>query len=54
MKQVHIEIKGLTMAYDDFIIQQDLNFNIYSYGTLLQHNIYYDSSNILGTGICSY
>ncbi len=29
MKQVHIEIKGLTMAYDDFIIQQDLNFNIY-------------------------
>jgi phospholipid/cholesterol/gamma-HCH transport system ATP-binding protein len=29
MKQVHIEVKGLTMAYDDFIIQQDLNFKIH-------------------------
>ncbi|OQK15737.1 polyamine ABC transporter ATP-binding protein [Methyloprofundus sedimenti] len=29
MKQVHIEVKNLTMAYGDFIIQQDLNFSIY-------------------------
>ena len=29
MKQVHIEVKGLTMAYDDFIIQQDLDFKIH-------------------------
>ncbi len=29
LKQVHIEVKDLTMAYDDFIIQQQLNFKIY-------------------------
>ena len=29
MTQVHIEVKGLTMAYDDFIIQQQLNFSIH-------------------------
>ncbi len=28
-KEVHIEVKDLTMAYDDFIIQQQLNFKIY-------------------------
>lgn len=29
MTQVHIEVKDLTMAYDDFIIQQQLNFSIH-------------------------
>ena len=29
MKEVHIEVKDLTMAYDDFIIQQQLNFSIH-------------------------
>ncbi len=29
MKDVHIEVKDLTMAYDDFIIQQQLNFKIH-------------------------
>ncbi len=29
MADVHIEVSGLTMAYDDFIIQQDLNFKIH-------------------------
>ena len=29
MKEVHIEVKDLTMAYDDFIIQQHLNFSIH-------------------------
>ena len=29
MTQVHIEVKNLTMAYDDFIIQQQLNFSIH-------------------------
>lgn len=27
--QAHITVKDLTMAYDDFIIQRDLNFTIY-------------------------
>jgi phospholipid/cholesterol/gamma-HCH transport system ATP-binding protein len=27
--QVHIEIRDLTMAYGDFVIQRDLNFNVY-------------------------
>ncbi|NOQ14974.1 MAG: ATP-binding cassette domain-containing protein [Methyloprofundus sp.] len=29
MTQVHIEVRDLTMAYDDFIIQQQLNFSIH-------------------------
>jgi len=29
MSQVHIEVKNLTMAYDHFIIQQQLNFKIH-------------------------
>ncbi len=29
MTEVHIEVSGLTMAYDDFIIQQNLNFKIH-------------------------
>jgi len=29
MKEVHIEVKDLTMAYDDFVIQQQLNFKIH-------------------------
>lgn len=29
MKEIHIQVKNLTMTYDDFIIQQELNFNIY-------------------------
>ncbi|SHE21730.1 ABC transporter ATP-binding protein [methanotrophic endosymbiont of Bathymodiolus puteoserpentis (Logatchev)] len=29
MKEVHIEVNNLTMAYDDFVIQQQLNFKIH-------------------------
>ena len=29
MAEVHIEVKNLTMAYDDFVIQQQLNFKIH-------------------------
>ncbi len=28
-REVHIEVRDVTMAYDGFVIQRDLNFNIY-------------------------